>query len=101
MSPWLRRCALSLALLSLPAGAGPPPREDRRVARLRGSSPRPEREEAPVPAVEVVAVSTVDAGQVELAGLLGMMTALAVTYVFARRQRLSERSHASRVGHRR
>lgn len=96
MFPWLRRCALCLALLSLPAVAGPPPREDRRVARLRSSNPRPEPEEATVPAVEVVAASAADAGRVDLAGFLGMLTALAVTYVFARRQRVSERAPASR-----
>ncbi|MGZ6079482.1 MAG: hypothetical protein ACXWK4_01625 [Myxococcaceae bacterium] len=89
MSPRLRRCALCLALLSLPAVAGPP-REDRRAARVRPSSVRTEREEpAPAPAsAEVVAASAVDASGVDLAGFLGMLAALAVTYVYARGRRL-------------
>ncbi len=87
MSPRLRRCALCLALLSLPAVAGPP-REDRRAARVRPSSVRTEREEpAPAPA-EVVAASAVDASGVDLAGFLGMLAALTVTYVYARGRRL-------------
>ena len=88
MSPWLRRCAFCLVLLSLPAVAGPP-REDRRTARLRAASIRPDREEAPPPAVEAVAVSALDAGQIDLAGFVGMLIALAATYVYARRQRVS------------
>lgn len=42
-----------------------------------------------MPSVEVVAVTAPDAGQIDLAGLLGMLTALAATYVYARRQRVS------------
>ncbi len=87
MSPWLRRCALCLVFLSLPAVAVPP-REDRRTARLRAASTHPDREEAPAPAVEA-AVSAADAGQIDLAGFVGMLTALAATYVYARRQRVS------------
>lgn len=87
MSPRLRRCALCLALLSLPAVAGPP-REDRRAARVRPSSARPEREESGPASVDVVAASAVDASGVDLAGFLGMLAALTVTYVYARGRRL-------------
>jgi hypothetical protein len=38
--------------------------------------------------VEAVAVSALDAGQIDLAGFVGMLTALAATYVYARRQRV-------------
>ncbi|MGZ6028043.1 MAG: hypothetical protein ACXWK5_01385 [Myxococcaceae bacterium] len=87
MSPRLRRCALCLALLSLPAVAGPP-REDRRAARVRPSSARTDREEPAPASAEVVAASAVDASGVDLAGFLGMLAALAVTYVYARGRRL-------------
>ena len=87
MSPCLRRCALCLALLSLPAVAGTP-REDRRAARVRPSNVRPEREEPGPASAEVVAASAVDASGVDLAGFLGMLAALTVTYVYARGRRL-------------
>jgi hypothetical protein len=84
MSPWLRRCALGLVLLSAPAVAGPP-REDRRAARIRSASSRPE------PAAEVqpseaapIAAAAADAGGIDLAGFLGMVVALAATFVYAR-----------------
>jgi hypothetical protein len=88
MSLRLRRCALCLALLSLPAVAGPP-REDRRAARVRSSTARPEREEPVAASADVVAASAVDASGVDLAGFLGMLAALTVTYVYARGRRLS------------
>jgi len=94
MSPLLRRCALCLVLLALPAVAGPP-REDRRAARIRSSVARPEPVEGePAEATPIVAAAA-DAGGVDLAGFLGMLTALAVTFVYARGRRLSsERSLA-------
>lgn len=87
MSLRLRRCALCLALLSLPVEAGPP-REDRRAARLRPTPPRPEREETAAPPTDAVAASAADASGVDQAGFLGMLAALAVTYVYARGRRL-------------
>lgn len=39
--------------------------------------------------MQEVAASAADATGVDLAGLLGMLTALGVTYVYARGQRLS------------
>lgn len=90
MSPWLRRCALCLLVFSLPAVAAPR-HEDRRVARIRSSSPRPEAVEAEPAEAEAapLAASTAEPGGVDLAGLLGMLTAIAATYVYARSQRPS------------
>ena len=88
MSPLLRRCALSLLLLSFPALAAPR-YEDRRAARIRRSSPPPEPVELePADAPPVVAAAA-DVGGVDLAGLLGMLTALAATYLYARGQRVA------------
>jgi len=93
MSPWLRRCALGLCLLSVPALAAPP-REDRRAARIRNphANPRPEDAEAaqvaPSEAAPLAAAAT-DPGGVDLAGLLGMVAALSATFVYARGRRLS------------
>ena len=90
MSPRLRRCALSLVLVSLPAVAGPP-RDDRRAAaRLRASSTRPEPAAEVLPAEAApLAAAAVDPGGVDLAGLLGMLAALAVTFGYARGRRHS------------
>jgi len=88
MSPLLRRCALCLALLSSLTAVAGPPREDRRAARVRPSSVRPEREEPGPAAAEVVVASAADASGVDLAGFFGMLAALAVTYVYARGRRL-------------
>ena len=88
MSPRLRRCALCFVLLSLPAMAGPP-REDRRAARIRSSNPRPEPLEVQPSEAAPVAAAAADAGRVDLAGFLGMVTALAATFVYARSRRLS------------
>ena len=87
MSPLLRRCALLLFLVSLPVMAAPR-FEDRRAARIRSSSPRAEPVEQvqPSEAAPLAAVAA-DAGGVDLAGVLGMLTALAATYVYARSQR--------------
>ncbi len=88
MSFWLRRCALCLGLLSLPALATPH-RESVRAARIRASSSRPETAELQAAEAIPIAAAAADAGGVDLAGLLGMLTALAVTYVYARSQRLA------------
>ncbi|HEY1906948.1 MAG TPA: hypothetical protein VGG91_12955 [Myxococcaceae bacterium] len=86
MSPRFRRFALCLVLVSLPAVAGPP-REDRRAAaRIRSQSPRPEPEVLPSEAAPLAAAAA-DAGGVDLAGLVGMLTALAVTFGYARGRR--------------
>ena|SRR5262245_12296661 len=87
MSPRFRRFALCLVLVSLPAVAGPP-REDRRAARIRSQTvrPEPEAEVLPAEAAPIVAAAA-DAGGVDLAGLLGMLTALAVTFGYARGRR--------------
>ena len=88
MSSWLRRCALCLVLLSLPALATPH-RENVRAARIRASSSRPDTAEVQAAEVTPIAAAAADAGGVDLAGLLGMLAALAVTYVYARGQRLA------------
>jgi len=86
MSPRFRRFALCLVLVSLPAVAGPP-REDRRAAaRIRSQSPRSEAEVLPSEAAPLAAAAA-DAGGVDLAGLLGLLTALAVTFGYARGRR--------------
>ena len=96
MFPWFRRCALLLVLLPLPALAGPP-REDRRAARIRNSSARPEpvAEVQPSEAAPIAAAAA-DAGGVDLAGFLGMVTALAATFVYARSQRFATARATSR-----
>ncbi len=88
MSPRLRPLALCLVVLvSLPAVAGPP-REDRRAARIRQQNPRPEPvAEVPPEEAAPIAAAAVDPGGVDLAGLLGMLTALAVTFGYARGRR--------------
>ena len=88
MSPRFRRCALCLVLLSLPAVAAPP-REDRRAARIRGANLRPEPVEVQPSEAAPIAVAAADASGVDLAGFLGMLTALAATFVYARGWRLS------------
>ena len=104
MSPWLRRCALSLVLLSLPALAGTP-RVDRRAARIRNPHPdtmapaRPEATEPSdleAPGTAPISASAVDPGGVDLAGLVGMITALAATAVYARGRRFSTARSPSR-----
>jgi|SRR5689334_23516062 len=87
MSPRFRRFALCLVLVSLPAVAGPP-REDRRAARVRSQSPRPEPASEVLPTEAApIAAAAADAGGVDLAGLLGLLTALAVTFGYARGRR--------------
>jgi hypothetical protein len=87
MSPRFRSLALCLVLVSLPAVAGPP-REDRRAARIRSQASRPEPV-ADVPPEEAapLAAAATDAGGVDLAGLLGLLGALAVTFGYARGRR--------------
>lgn len=87
MPPSLRRCALCFALLSLPALAGTA-REDRHAARLRAQSARPEGGEVQPSEALPIAAAAADAGGVDLAGFLGILTALAATYVYARGQRV-------------
>jgi hypothetical protein len=87
MSPRPVRLALLFALLSLPAVASPP-REDRRAARIRPSSARSESPEVQPSEAIPIAAAAADAGGVDLAGFLGMLTALAATYVYARSRRL-------------
>ena len=96
MSPRLRHCALCLVLLSLPAVAGPP-REDRRAARLRTANVRPEPAEVQPAEAAPIAAAAADAGGVDLAGFLGMLTALAATFVYARGRRLSTARRPSRA----
>lgn len=86
MFPSLRHCALCLVLLSLPALAGPP-REDRRAARIRSSSARPEPTEVQPSEAAPIAAAAADASGIDLAGFLGMLTALAATVVYARGHR--------------
>jgi len=88
MSPGFRRFALCLVLVSLPALARPP-REDRRAARIRNSSARPEPAEVQPSEATPIAAAAADASGVDLAGFLGMLTALAATLVYARSRRLS------------
>jgi len=87
MPPSLLRCVLCLALLSLPALAGTV-REDRPAARLRAQGPRPEGGEVQPSEALPIAAAAADAGGVDLAGFLGILTALAATYVYARGQRV-------------
>jgi hypothetical protein len=94
MSPRPVRLALLFALLALPAVAGPP-REDRRAARIRPSSVRSENPEVQPSEAIPIAATAADASGVDLAGLLGMLTALAATYVYARSQRLSPLTRGS------
>jgi len=96
MSPRLRRFALCLVLVSLPALAGPP-REDRRAARIRSSNTRTGPTEVQPSEATPIAVAAADAGGVDLAGFLGMLTALAGTFVYARSRRLSTVRSASRA----
>jgi hypothetical protein len=88
MFPLLRRCALCLVLLSLPAFAGPP-REDHRAARIRASNPRPDPAEVQSSETVPIAAAAADAGGIDLAGFLGMITALGATFVYARGRRFS------------
>jgi hypothetical protein len=90
MSPRPARLTLVLALLSVPAVAAPP-REDRHDARIRSTPVRPVAADAELPPSEAapIAAAAADAGGVDLAGLLGMLTALAATYAYARGQRPS------------
>jgi hypothetical protein len=87
----LRRCVFSLLLLSLPALAAPR-YEDRRAARIRRSSPPPEPAEVEPAEAAPMAAASADVGGVDLAGLLGMLTALAATYVYARGKRVAPES---------
>src|SRR5215470_10934486 len=96
MSPHLCRCAVALVLVSVPAlAASAPPREDRRAARIRPARPAPAVEPAPEPAevppaeAAPIAAAAADAGGIELAGFLGMLTALSASFVYARGKRLS------------
>ncbi len=85
----LRRCALCLAVLAaVPALAGPP-REDRRSARIRAAPARPDTGEVQASEAQPIAAAAADAGGVDLAGFLGLLTALAVTWVYARGQRVA------------
>lgn len=88
MFPRLPRSALCFVLLSLPALAGPP-REDRRAARIRASNPRPDPAELQPSEAAPLAAAAADAGGVDLAGFLGMITALGATFVYARGRRFS------------
>lgn len=88
MSARFRRSALCFVLLSLPAMAGPP-REDRRAARIRSTTARPEPVEVQPSEAAPIAAAAADAGRVDLAGFLGMVTALAATFVYARSRRIS------------
>lgn len=96
MSPRLSRCAIALVLFSVPAlAASAPPREDRRAARIRPARPVLAAEPAPEPAevhpaeAAPIAAAAADAGGIELAGFLGMLTALSASFVYARGKRLS------------
>ena len=81
-----RRWALPLLLLALPAAAAPH-REAVRAARIRGPSARTDTGEVAPSEAAPLAAAAAEAGGVDLAGLLGMLTALAVTWVYARAQR--------------
>ena len=95
MSPRLRRCALAFVfvLLTLPVLASPPPREDRRAARTRTARPvlaaEPEPAEVQPAEAAPLAAAAADAGGIELAGLLGMLTAISASFIYARGRRLS------------
>ena len=97
MSPRSARLALLFVLLSLTAVAAPP-RENRHSARIR-SSPvvRPVAAEPEGPAAETAPVAAAASlGGVDLAGLLGMLAALAASYVYARGQRIAVARHPMR-----
>jgi|KBSMisStandDraft_5_1062788.scaffolds.fasta_scaffold428292_2 hypothetical protein len=97
MSPCFRRFALSLVLLSLTALAAPP-RDEHRAAAARIRTPNPRSEPAEVQPSEAapIAAAVADAGGVDLAGLLGMITALGATFVYARGRRFSPRPMTTR-----
>ena len=86
------RLALFLAVLSLPAVAAPP-RENRHAARLRSSNVAPpaptEPDVQPAESAPVATTAAAAGSGVDLAGLLGMLTALAASYVYARGHRMS------------
>jgi hypothetical protein len=86
------RLALFFAVLSLPAVAAPP-RENRHAARIRSTNvARPDLAEPEVQVAESAPVATAAAAAgsgVDLAGLLGMLTALAASYLYARGHRIS------------
>ena len=97
MSPCFRRFALSLVFLSLPVLAAPPRDEHRAAAaRIRTPNPRPDPAEVQPSEAAPLAAAAADAGGVDLAGLLGMITALGATFVYARGRRFSPRPVPSR-----
>src|SRR5262249_55765675 len=90
-------------LLSLPVLAGPP-RDDRRSARIRNPHPNPATRPEPVEASELepseaapLAAAATDPGGIDLAGLLGMVAALAATFVYARGRRSAPARAPSQV----
>jgi len=92
MHPWFRRLALCLVLVAASARAAPH-REDRRIARAR--PPAVTRvDPADADPAQAPPITAADVGGVDLAGLLGMLTAVAATVVYARGRRAPARARA-------
>jgi len=91
MPPWFRRLALCLVVAAASARAAPR-HEDRRIARARPPAAA-RAEPAEADAAQAPPITAADVGGVDLAGLLGMLTAVAVTVLYARGRRTPATDH--------